>query len=244
MDKAFKIGGWLLGIVVMIGTLAFSQYKAKVLRYKDLKISISDDTHLHFLKPEEVREGVMRVYPMLDSLRINEINIALLEESLDNHPSILKAEVYSTLLGDVEIEVKQKKPIARIINTGSSYYLTESGDSMGLSPNFSAKVPLVNGKLTAENRQLVYDFLQKTQADEYFKGAISGIHIGEENKWTVYPHMGRHKVFFGAYTAMDQKLYKLKTFYQSLQTEEDINEIKSINLQYTNQVVCQKHKKQ
>ncbi len=244
MGKIAKILSWLLGVGCIFIMMAFSSQKSKNLRFTDLNIAVDHSSGLYFVKAEEVRALVLKDYPILDSLQVNEINIALLEESLDNHPSIAKAEVYSTLKGTLEIRVKQKEPIARIINGRTSYYLTNKGDSMKLSSNFSAKVPLVTGRITVKTQKEVFDLLANKDRDLFYKDFWSGIEIQENKSWVLYPEAGNHKVLLGAYNNVNGKLKKLKTFYQAVVSDKSINEIQSINLQYTNQVICQKHKTQ
>lgn len=244
MGKVAKILSWFLGISSLLVIMAFGNQKSKNLRFTDLEIVIDHSSGLYFVKAEEVRQLVLKEYPILDSLRLNEINIALLEESLDNHSSIAKAEVYSTLKGTLKIRVKQKEPIARIMHGYTSYYLTNKGDSMKLSSNYSAKVPLVTGKITAKTQKEVYDLLANKKRDFFYKDFWAGIEIKKDKSWVLYPEAGNHKVILGTYSNIDGKLKKLKTFYQAVVSDKSINEIQSIDLQYTNQVICKKHKTQ
>lgn len=241
MAKLKNILSWLSGLVVLLLMTSFGYQKAKEVRVGAPDIHIDHHNGYYFVQQGEIEDLIREAYPIYDSLRLNEINIALLEESLDNHPSILKSEVYSDFNGRLMIDIVQKKPIARILRSNKGYYLTNQGDSMALSKNYSAEVPLLTGAINRTARAQVFHFLQKTNEDDYFRNAFSGIHIHENGHWELYPKMGRHKVLFGTPTEVDKKLKKLKTFYQTIVDESMLNEIKRINLQFTNQVICQKY---
>jgi cell division protein FtsQ len=241
MAKLKNIISWTLGLVALILMMSFGQRKANEIRLEQPGIHIDHHSGFYFVQEGEIEDIVRSQYPIYDSLRLNEINIALLEESLDNHPSILKSEVYSDFNGRVMIDIVQQKPIARILRSNNSYYLTNQGDSMALSKNYSAEVPLLTGAINRNTRAQVFQFLQKIDEDAYFRESFSGIHIHENNRWELYPKKGHHKILFGSPTNVDKKLKKLKTFYQTIVDESMLKEIKRIDLQFTNQVICQKY---
>ncbi len=243
MAKLKNILFWTGGILLLLVIFAFSGSQNKLLKTNGLNITIHHSDELYFVSQEEVQQWVMNEYPFFDSLFLQEINIPLLEESLDNHPSIRKAEVYSTLDGSLRIDIYQKQPVARVQTSKAAFYIDEQGDSMALSKRFSARVPLVTGKIEAESQEKIYHFFEDLKLDEFYQNFFSGLEVSPQGEWILYPKPGNHKVLLGTPDNLTGKLKKLKSFYQNIGSKENIGRVKTINLMYRDQVIVEKFRK-
>lgn len=244
MAKLKIILSWTFGAFVLIAILAFSAVSrnSSFVSAKSIKIEIEDVEGQYFITSDELKKEMVYELEIIDSLSLGEINIKLLEESLDNHPSIRKAEVYSKLDGSLRVAVSQKQPIARIQSSTADYYIDEIGDSMALSSNYFASVPLINGVINAKTRKKIHQFLSLIQEDPSFKDFIGGIKIVANGEWLLYPKHGNHKIIFGKPEDSKRKLRKLKIFYlNKASTKAELDEIKLLNLKYEGQVICRKH---
>ena len=171
---------------------------------------------------------------------LEEINIQLLEESLDNHPSIKKAEVYSNLDGTVNIEIWQHQPLARLMTAKRSDYLINAGGLMPLSSHFTEQVPLVTGPLAFKQREAIARFWQLLARQEELKTIFSGLHCMADSNWILYPAKGDYQVELGTAENIEQKLENLKNFFKFSGKMKDIQKLESINLEFNNQVICRK----
>tara|TARA_R110002072_G_scaffold98561_8_gene216848 strand:+ start:3292 stop:4026 length:735 start_codon:yes stop_codon:yes gene_type:complete len=244
MDKLKIILSWVFGLLLMIIVLAFSgtSRNSKYLSEDSISIEIFSVEGQYFITENELKRELILELDLIDSLSLEEINIKMLEESLDNHPSIRKAEVYSKLDGSLRIAVHQKQPIARVQSSSADYYIDEIGDSMALSTNYFASVPLINGKVNAERREKLHHFLNIIHQDSFYKDFFSGIKILANDEWLLYPKPGNHKIIFGKAEGIEGKLRKLKIFYlNKASTKEEWDEIKLLNLKFEGQVICRKH---
>lgn len=244
MGKLKIILSWTIGAIVLIGILAFSSINrnSKFVSSDTITIDIADVDDQYFITANELKKEVLIELEILDSLGLGEINIKMLEESLDNHPSIRKAEVYSKLDGSLRIAVYQKQPIARVQSSIADYYIDEIGDSMALSSNYFASVPLVNGIVNAKTRKKIHQFLTLVQQDSFYKDHFGGIKILANGEWILYPKPGNHTINFGKPEDSKRKLRKLKIFYHNKASlKAELDEIKLLNLKYEGQVICRKH---
>ena len=240
-DRIKNTALWILGIGLIITMWAFSSGKMTEQKMNGLQVTINFDDGYYFVNKEDVTRTIKNILPGLDTLRLIEINSRLLEETLENHPSIAKAEVYSALNGNLRIDVYQRKPIARIQNGGLGFYLDEEGKRMPLSNNFSAGVPLITGFVADSNLVLIHDFLIKSANDSFYKDFFAGIDIDKNNQWKLYPKAGNHSIMMGDPTDADKKLNKLETFYRSAVDEKSFKNLKTIDLRYNKQVISTKH---
>ena len=55
--------------------------------------------------------------------------------------------------GVLKSVVKQKTPIARVFDGEDSFYIDYKGNTMPLSANFTARVPLVSGKIDKKKQR-------------------------------------------------------------------------------------------
>ena len=240
MKKLWNISSWTLGFILIISLFAFSDDCQNDTRIKRVEIEIKGLEEYHFITKEEVAAVIYSEYPFLDSLHCREINKNLLEESLDNHPSIAKAEVYSTLSGILWISISQKRPVFRVQLSERAYYVDATGGVMPLSPHYSAEVPLITGNITPDSHRQLFEFFQSLEEDEFYNEFFHGIDISEDGTWTLFPKIAEHRVMLGEPVDIENKLDRLRTFYLKTGETPLIEEFKSLNLAYDGQVVCSK----
>ena len=232
---------WSLGMAVVLGLMSFAHNRKKQVLWQQTQISVAQEQSRPFVTQQEVRSIIARHYPLSEGIPLQEINIALLEESLDNHPSIKKAEVYSLWNGTLHISVQQHEPKARVLSAGRSFYLLNDGGTMPLSTNYSAKVPLITGAVPDSLLGSLSNFWNTVESHAFFADFFSGITVAQNGDWILHPLPGQHKVLLGQPQHLDRKLKKLEIFYQQAVNSKNLDSIKTLNLKFSNQVVCRKN---
>jgi cell division protein FtsQ len=76
--------------------------------------------------------------------------------------------------------------------------------------------------------------------DSFLESFIDQIYVNEKKELELVPKIGTHEIIFGTAENAAEKLENLKTFYQKVMNKLDWNTYKTINLKYTNQVICLK----
>ncbi|QNR25375.1 cell division protein FtsQ/DivIB [Croceimicrobium hydrocarbonivorans] len=207
---------------------------------KDFKLQFENRQDRSFLSLLEMEKQVQKELGD-SSLQLAEINKALLEESIDNHPAIRKAEVYSKIDGSLRIMLWQHDPLARVIDRRGSFYLLDAGEKMPLSPYFSEEVPLVSGDLNDEDLVLIASFWQSLKQDEFYQQFFTGLHCNEQKEWTLFPAKGNFKIRVGKPEELEEKLTKLKVFYTQAPAPKYLNKLKEIDLRFEGQLICRKN---
>jgi cell division protein FtsQ len=171
-------------------------------------------------------------------------------------PYVRSADTYFTIDGNLVINVREKKPLFRIINQKhQDCYVDEQGQLFPLGKNHVARVLLVNGYIKAplimgknvEDTTYrktflpgIFQMVKQIHSDAFMRAAISQVYVNSKNEIDLIPELGRHVVLFGKPDDITTKLENLKAFYQQALMKEGWNKYKEINLKYTNQVVCTK----
>ncbi|MCI2230183.1 cell division protein FtsQ [Polaribacter sp. MSW13] len=168
------------------------------------------------------------------------INLYGLENNVLKNPYVEKASVFLTVDGTVKAIVKQRTPIARILNEKGSYYIDKQGVKVPLSDNHSARVLLVFGINNDKEINQIKPLISAILQDDFLKKEIVSVQKFGEDEYQFSVRSGGYKINFGKLTELDIKFKKLKAFYNKTFEDKTIQNYKTINLKYHNQVVCAK----
>ncbi len=167
------------------------------------------------------------------------IDLNALELSLNSNLLIKKAEVFMSVNGKLSVEIEQKRPIARV-NTNTPYYIAEQGNYMPLSPNYSARVPLVTGQIHKKDLSTVFEFAKAVDTDEFLKKHVIEIHQNKDKTIDFRVRKSDFKVHLGNLKQLQKKINNFKVFYQKALKDNMLNHYKLVNLKFDKQVICTK----
>lgn len=233
---------YFLCIIAFLAFLSFaSRQTLGGLMCESLEIKVDNDGGLFFVNAEMVEGLLLEMEDSIIGKTYEDINIYLLEEFVDEHPNIAKAELYLTINGKFCADVKQRRPLARVFENEQSYYLDEEITVFPLSDKYSARVVQVYwSEVTDFRREILSDVLKLIDSDDFLKAQITAIEFNENDELTVYPRVGEHKIILGEAQDLLRKFEKLKIFYRQGLDKVGWDRYSHINLKFDNQVVCTK----
>ena len=240
--RSFLNISYLLVIVTVLFYLSWSSvFRLDLQKCNKVQIQVDTEGDLFFINTEMVEQMIFSKEDSLIGKAYEDINIYLLEELVNEHPNIKKAELYLTLDGTLSIDVKQREPLVRIFEGNESYYLDEEMDQFALSDHFSARILQVYWDEITESRIKILDpLIDLIDSDKFLKAQITAIEFDENNELVVYPRVGGHKIILGEAKDFRNKFEKLKVFYRQGLEQVGWDRYSMINLKYHNQVVCTK----
>ena len=145
-----NIALWVLGIAGLVSSLAFVNASEKNIKGKSVTVTIEQDDDNSFIDEDDILKFLKDRNDTLINQSMKDINVYKLEKALNTHPSIASSEVAVTVSGDVNINIKQRKPVVRIMNThGESFYIDNKATIMPLADHYTARVLVVNGFIAA-----------------------------------------------------------------------------------------------
>ena len=136
-------------IFVMIFLYSFSLKRNSERKINKIEVKFESNENM-FLTHEMVNNLLIQNLGDASRIQKDKVDLSTLENSLNHHEMIEKAEVFSTIDGFLNTRITQKTPILRVISDDDSYYLDSKGNRISLSTNFSARVPLVIGEISKE----------------------------------------------------------------------------------------------
>jgi len=242
-----------LGIIVLswiVVGLGSAADKRRVVT--ELKAEVINEENNHFLNIKDIEEVVKQVQgrPITEVSR-GDVNIQEIERALELNTYVRNAEAYREMGGAVVVRMELRKPVARaVFEDGEGFYLDDHMHVMGLTPRFSANVPLVRGlKLSqwqpkdSAGKVFLHElkgFLNYVHASEFLRSQISEVVVTKSRKLKLYPEMGNAVIEFGKPEHVARKFSDLEFFYRRVLNFEGWENYKSINLEFKDQIVAKK----
>jgi cell division protein FtsQ len=86
----------------------------------------------------------------------------------------------------------------------------------------------------------LFNLTKTLLADEFLKAFIQQIHLNNAGDFILVPLIGDQKIVLGSARKLEDKLNRLKIFYQQGMPYEGWTKYETINLKYGGQVVCKR----
>ena len=244
-----------LALFALMGFVHVSSLKT---RNTDIQVHIEQVMGEEFVKVNEVRKELDEIVDTLKhEWRYSKLR--LIEEHLEISEYVDSVNTYRAFDGEISIRIKQRIPIVRIMNkNGTGYYLDKNGKIMSLSPSYTARVLIVNGKINIPFDPNINVFEQKENTknielltdiyrlalfvfkDDFWRAQIQQVNILKNNDWQLTPTIGNHTITLGDRKSFESKLGNLKQVYLKGLSKNEWNRYSDLNLKYKNQVVSTK----
>ncbi|PQJ72063.1 cell division protein FtsQ/DivIB [Polaribacter butkevichii] len=239
IKKFLKYISFLLLIVVLGILYSFSSARNSKKKVKDIVVEFEAGEN-HFLTHAMVNKLLIQNDSTVKNQAKSVINLYSLEKMVSKNPYVAHAAVFLTIGGTLKTIIKQRAPVARIMTKSDSYYIDKQGVKIPLSANYSARVLLVSGVKKEEEIKWILPLISFILQDSFLQKEVVGIEKFDDDDYQLAVRSGDYKIDLGKLTEMDVKFKKLKAFYNKAFKDKTIQNYKTINLKYHNQVVCAK----
>lgn len=228
----------ILFLLILIGLFSFTYNRNLKRKIKKVSINFENGDNL-FVTKKNVNKLLTQNLKSPKKLTKEKLNLKVLEKGILKNQMIENVDVYVDVDGELKVLVKQRNPILRIQSLDGNYYLDDKGKKMPLSKNYAARVPLVTGVNSQEEMKLLYRFYKKVMQDTFMQKQIVAISLNEE-EFFLKSRIGDHLIEFGKLQNVENKIKKLKIFYQKVLADHSYDKYKKVNVKYNKQVVCTK----
>ncbi len=227
----------IFGIVIFL--FSFSSKRNEIRKLTKSEVIFVGENNL-FVKQETVNKMLIDYKDSVINIKKENLDLLKLEKSIDKQPMIEKSQVFVSIDGVLKAIVKQKTPIARLFTENGSSYIDYQGNTMPISEHFTARVPVISGEINKQNSKQLFDLFRMIYDDEFLKKNIIGIQILPSGSLKMKNRNFDFDIIFGSPINIEEKFKNYKAFYQKAFADASLNDYKSINLQFTQQVVCTK----
>ena len=204
------------------------------------------------LSDRDVRQNLLRAFGnTLEGTELASLEVERMERVLEEDPFVLDAETYVGQSNTLHVRIRQREPVLRILdNRGGNYYLDKDAAKMPVSRNYTARVIVATGNIapyTADfqkkKRNSLKDVFHLTNylmADPVWSTFIQQIHVNNAGEYILVPLVGDQKIILGSIRNLEDKLNRLKIFYQEGMPYSGWRAYKSLNLKFNGQVVAKR----
>ena len=221
---------------VIICSFATSRNKKRLVSKPQIEFL---GTNNLFITSDAVSNLLIQNHPAYKNLTKEALDLNGLEQSLLKNLMISNAEVYVNAQGVLKAEVLQKQPIARVMGQ-QQFYIDSNGGYMPLSANYTERVPFVTGEVSKQKLNLVYQMAHAVLNDSFLKKQVIEIHQDKDELISLKLRETNFEVIVGSLENLEKKVNNLKAFFIKATKDKTLNEYKTVNLQFDNQVVCSK----
>ncbi len=205
---------------------------------KSIVVFVGDDAP--YVSQETVNKLLIENNRDTKSIGKDKLDLNKLENVLNAHKMIEKSDVFISIDGVLKAVVKQRTPVARIFDGVNSYYIDYNGIKMPLSENYTARFPLVAGKIYNKNSKKLAELFRIIYDDEFLKKNIIGVQIMPNGSLKMLNRNYNYQIDFGGTLRMNAKFNNYKVFFQKAVLDSSLHKYKTIDLRFAQQVVCTK----
>ena len=225
----------VLSLIFSIGVLYASNLKnnSRIINKTHVKITPNSS---YFISADSIRNSINKyILTSKDSISLSKI-----EQEIDKNTYVEKSQVYMKIGQELNVDIKQKEPIARVITSDSIFYLDKNSNFMSLSKLKSSNVPLIFGFSEYSDLKYLTEISLIIKKDEFLNKNISQIFIKDDQKIDLKMRGNNTIIQFGNNNSLKNKTQNLKAFYNRAISKNEIDKYKKINLRFENQVVVVK----
>ncbi|RNC91719.1 MAG: hypothetical protein ED555_00935 [Allomuricauda sp.] len=225
-------------LLVTIGLYSFADLRSSSKNVVDFSIRFLGDNNL-FISEDSVNKLLIQNYGNLENRAKEQVVLNTIETIIESSPMVKNAQVYLTIDGKLISKVVQRKPIGRVEGV-SKFYLDDSGQRMPFSRHYSARVPIITGKISGESLEDAYTILEYINKDEFLRKNVIGIHIENVGEYQLKFRLENFVVNLGGVENLDEKFKNFMAFYVKAEKDNTLEKYATVSLKFENQVVCTK----
>ncbi len=249
IGRVLKILLWVLIAAWFVVILGFVSAESDKVLCNRIEVVLSDTVLSRFVTRADIMTMLEETDLQLRGYPLGEINTRTLERAIEKDPYIRNAEVSKDISGRLEVKIEQRIPLIRIMPQGNKgFYLDRDGEILPLSEQFTPLILLASGNIPAQGQegkpgdmlQEIYNFSDFLAGHSFWSEQIVQIYVNRLGEYELIPRIGAHHILLGSMTQWEKKLENLELLYRQGLSKYGWNTYGTINLKYTNQVICTK----
>jgi len=262
MKKAINISLWVVLIAYLGAIYGFVEEKNKGIICNDINVSVVNNETNKLISNKSILATIKNSHIPIIGKQVNKINTFALENLFKSNATIKQVAIYTTIDGILNVEAEQREPILMVMNARmQQYYIDNEAYIIPIRFEAPAYCLFANGNIketfnvneahteksllmdtlnnNKNNISSIFKLSQYINSHNFWKNHISQIYVDGDNNLMVIPRVGAHVIILGDITNLDIKFKKLRSLYYAF-NEIGWNDYKTINLKYSNQIVCTK----
>lgn len=193
----------------------------------------------HNVLSNENLESMLRsrnLYPKGKDMK--DIDCGMIENAINEYSLVEECQSYKTHKNLVGIRIKCKEPIMQIFDKNEKvFYIDANGDIIEGIHN-TIYLPVASGHIEREmaDKELLKIALF-LKDNEFWNEQTEQVYFTERKEIIIVPRVGNHTIELGKAEKLEQKLDKLKEFYEKGLNKIGWNKYSKINIEFDNKII-------
>ena len=236
MKAVYTIIKWLVLISCLSAILSFTNKNRKnqIANLNNIEIDYEN-----FIDNKNIIKYLTENHVSFDNTLISDIDFVSIEEELNEHPYIKKAEIYTDQKGKVNLYLKNRIPYVRVINNSDDFYLDSKMTMFPINDNYTENVLIITGEFILTNSK-AKKLITLINNNDFWRSQITQIHFIDEEDVILITRVGDQLIEFGDLNNQEEKLNNLNIFYKKVMPVQGWQKYSKVSLKFNNQVVCTK----
>lgn len=232
----FRVLKLLIILFLITFLMAFS-----IVRNGDREIDFSNinylDSKFKFISVESVDKMLKQSDSISLKLVKRDLNLKVIEKLINKNSFISSADVSLELNGELGVRIVEKEPVFRVLD--DDYYIDLSGSIMPLSENYSERIPLILSEVDSTELKSLGLLGNYFKNDTFLSNHITGLEI-IDNEFLFHVNSFKYLIKMKDLSDFKSRFNNYKVFYKTVINDSVLVKLKSINLNFKNQVIVQK----
>lgn len=226
---------FVAGVAILTGA-GISGYNRSVADMACHSLEIDFKGGEPFLRAEDVLDLLEREYGVFVGQRIQDISLSRVEALLNASGPVRKSEAWISGDGVLHVSLRQRDPVLRFSEGRDGFYIDTEGVVFPLQPSHQADVPVVSGPRPSGEDWPIKVVHTVRYLRERGVNADS-LHCNKGGELTLIGTGGEH-ILLGRPGRISEQYPLLQCYYERISPVRE--GYKSINLKYSNQIICRK----
>ncbi len=246
--------GWMVFLLILVLSVTSAVQRKKGSSCEDISVKIKKtiETDSTFITKKDIIDLLSSSFEeQILGNSLERIDIGRMERILERNPFVKEVDVFMDNRNVIHVEIIQRKPMMRIMDSdGRNYYLDVEGNYMPLSIHYTARVPVATGFIPAHTPDFlvrkqyglkaIFELMTLLNNDPFYKAMMEQVHVSQNGDIILIPKMGSQQILFGKYDQVEEKLERLKIFYDQALPYEGWDKYRLIDIRFSNQIVCRR----
>jgi len=232
----FRVLKLLIMLFLITFLMAFS-----IVRNGDREIDFSNinylDSKFKFISVESVDKMLKQSDSISLKLVKRDLNLKVIEKLINKNSFISSADVSLELNGELGVRIVEKEHVFRVLD--DDYYIDLSGSIMPLSENYSERIPLILSEVDSTELKSLGLLGNYFKNDTFLSNHITGLEI-IDNEFLFHVNSFKYLIKMKDLSDFKSRFNNYKVFYKTVINDSVLVKLKSINLNFKNQVIVQK----
>lgn len=252
VKKILSIVLWVVTAAALVALFVFARENYLTMPLKSIQLIPATDTG--FVRKTALHDEIERICGKSD---IGTVNMIAVQKVMENNPWIESSTSYVDLDGVLNVSFKEYEPWFRVFGKdGHSVYVTRQGVVIPSSRIYTPYVLVASGNFVLRNDSTTYGlsdtlvsdknllnalhWCEAIEGNDFVSHSIGQLYCNKRNQFELTVKGFDGRVIVGDTCDAADKLKRLEIFMKQRIDSPETKTLKSINLNYKNQIVCTK----